>query len=104
MWYLYILRCADNSLYTGITLDLKRRLAEHQAQGPKCARYLRGRAPLEMVYHTKAGTHSKAASLETRVKKLPKAEKELLVSGKLKLTSVRRKRQNYNISSKRQRV
>ena len=48
-WSVYLVRCSDNSLYTGIATDVARRFAEHQAQGPKTARYLRGRAALTLV-------------------------------------------------------
>ena len=56
MWYLYILRCGDGSLYTGITTDVPRRLEAHR-QG-KGAKYTRGRAPLTLCYQEKCGTHS----------------------------------------------
>jgi hypothetical protein len=44
-----MIRCADNSLYTGITIDLDRRFAEHQSQGKKCAKYLKGKSPLGSI-------------------------------------------------------
>ena len=81
IWYLYLIRCADNSLYTGITTDLDRRFAEHQSQGKKCAKYLRGKAPLELVFTTEVGTKSDASRLEVRLKKCSKATKEKLVTG-----------------------
>lgn len=84
-WFLYIIRCADNSLYTGITLDLERRFAEHQAQGKKCAKYLRGKAPLKLVFTTPAGDKSAASRLELRLKKRSKQIKERLISGQTTL-------------------
>ena len=75
-WYLYILRCGDDTLYTGITTDVQRRLADHRAG--KGAKYTRGRAPLELVYEEKCGTHSDALKREYAVKALPRAEKEKL--------------------------
>ena len=75
-WYLYILRCGDDTLYTGITTDVQRRLADHRAG--KGAKYTRGRAPLELVYEEKCGTHSDALRREYAVKALPRAEKEKL--------------------------
>ncbi|MEX0331200.1 MAG: GIY-YIG nuclease family protein [Puniceicoccaceae bacterium] len=78
-WYVYILRCGDDSLYTGIATDVERRLEEHRSQGPKSARYVRGRLPLKLVYSMKLGTRSEAASEEWRIKQLSKPEKEQLV-------------------------
>jgi putative endonuclease len=78
-WWLYMIRCADNSLYTGITIDLDRRFAEHQTQGKKCAKYLRGKGPLALVFTTPVGTKSAASRLELRLKQCNKATKEKLV-------------------------
>lgn len=80
-WSVYLVRCADNSLYTGIATDVARRFAEHQAQGPKTARYLRGRAPLTLVFQCPAGDRSAALKLEYRIKQLAKADKLKLVGG-----------------------
>ena len=77
MWFLYILRCGDGTLYTGITTDVPRRLEAHR-QG-KGAKYTRGRGPLELVYREECGTHSQALKREWEVKTLPRAEKELLI-------------------------
>ena len=81
MWHLYIVRCRDASLYTGIATDVVRRFAEHAAQGKKCARYLRGKAPLELVFTVEVGSHAEAARLEVLVKRISKADKERLVKG-----------------------
>ena len=75
-WYLYMIRCNNNMLYTGITTDVRRRLAEHKAG--KGAKFLRGKAPLTLVFHMKAGNHSQALQLEARIKKLSKATKEAI--------------------------
>lgn len=80
MWYLYILRCRDGSLYTGITTDVPRRFAAHQ-EG-KGAKYTRGRGPLEIVYQESCGTHSQALKRELAVKALPRQEKLALVGQK----------------------
>jgi putative endonuclease len=80
-WFLYMIRCADNSLYTGITIDLDRRFAEHQAQGKKSAKYLRGKGPLALVFTTPVGTKSEASRLEVRVKQCSKRVKERIVVG-----------------------
>lgn len=77
---LYIVRCADGSLYTGIALDVARRLAEH-ADGPRGARYLRGKGPLELVFQQPVGDRSRASHAEYRVKRLDRAAKEALITG-----------------------
>lgn len=85
-WFLYIIRCDDNSLYTGITTDLERRFAEHGEQGKKCAKYLKGKAPLSLVFTTEAGKNkSEASRLEYRIKRLSKQQKEHLVMGEVTL-------------------
>jgi putative endonuclease len=81
IWWLYMIRCVDNSLYTGITIDVDRRFAEHQSQGPKRAKYLRGKGPLELVFTTTVGTKSAATRLELALKKCAKSTKEKLVAG-----------------------
>lgn len=79
-WVLYILRCADGSLYTGITTDLDRRFQEHTSQGKNCAKYLKGRGPLRIVYQETVGLKGEALKREHSVKKLTKKEKEDLIS------------------------
>jgi putative endonuclease len=68
VWWIYMLRCGDGSLYTGIATDVDRRFSEHESQGLKCAKYLRGRLPLEIVYRREAGTRSEASKEELRIK------------------------------------
>ena len=75
--YVYVLRCGDGSLYTGWTNDLKQRLAAHQSG--KGAKYTRGRLPIEMVYFEEMPDKSAALKRENELKKLKKAEKELLI-------------------------
>lgn len=81
---LYILRCADGTLYTGIARDVSRRLAEH-AVGTRGAKYLRGRMPVELVFAQRAGDRATAQSLEYRVKRMQKHAKEKLITGELTL-------------------
>lgn len=76
-WYLYILRCADGSLYTGITTDVEKRLEAHRSG--KGAKYTRGRAPLELVYREECENHSAALKRECQVKALPRTEKMKLL-------------------------
>ena len=75
-WKLYILRCGDGSLYTGITTDVEARLAAHCSG--KGAKYTRGRSPLELIYSEECGSHSDALKREWTVKSLPREEKERL--------------------------
>ena len=77
VWYLYILRCGDGTLYTGITTDVEKRLEAHRAG--KGAKYTRGRSPLEMVYRETCGSHSDALKRESAVKKLTREQKEQLI-------------------------
>ena len=77
VWHLYILRCKDGSLYTGITTDVEKRLEMHRSG--KGAKYTRGRAPLELVYREECGDHSAALKRELEIKKLPREEKEKLI-------------------------
>jgi putative endonuclease len=85
-WYLYLIRCRDGSLYTGITTDVERRLAEHQAG--KGSKYLRGRSPLTLVFKEKVGSKNHALAVEIKVKKLTKARKEELVGGNTSLADI----------------
>jgi predicted GIY-YIG superfamily endonuclease len=76
-WKLYILRCGDGSLYTGITTDVQKRLAAHRSG--KGAKYTRGRGPLELVYSEECGSHSDALRRELEIKRLTREEKEMLI-------------------------
>lgn len=80
-WCVYILRCADGSLYTGITTDVTRRLAEHNAGGGAGARYTRGRTPVHLVYLQAASNRAEAARLEASIKRLRRASKLALCAG-----------------------
>jgi len=77
-WYIYILRCNDGSLYTGITTDPNRRLKEHNLS-PKGARYTRARRPVHLVYKESAFSRSAAAKREYQLKRLSPAQKESLI-------------------------
>ena len=80
-WYVYIIRCGEGTLYTGIATDVARRYDEHKLGGSKGSRYLRGRTPLELVFTAKVGERSLALKTERVIKRLPKSLKERLVSG-----------------------
>ncbi len=79
-WHLYLIRCRDGSLYTGITTDVSRRFAEHQGSNHAGAKYLRGRGPLILVFQKKLGSRSLALVVESKVKKLSKVRKEELIT------------------------
>lgn len=72
-WVVYILECADNSLYTGITNDLPARIAAHESG--KGAKYTRGRGPFTLKYQAAYGTRSEASKREMHLKNLSRAEK-----------------------------
>ncbi len=76
-WYVYILRCGDGSLYTGITDNIPRRLAAHQAG--RGAKYTRGRGPLKLVYQEEVSDKTAALRREIEIKRLKRAEKERLI-------------------------
>lgn len=77
-WQVYIIVCTDNSLYTGITTDVERRLREHMA-GKQGARYFRGRMPEKVVYLENAHNRSTASKREAAIKKLLRADKLRLI-------------------------
>ncbi len=77
-WQVYIIVCTDNSLYTGITTDVERRLREHMA-GKQGARYFRGRTPEKVVYLENAHNRSTASKREAAIKKLLRADKLRLI-------------------------
>lgn len=78
MYHVYILKCADNTLYTGITVDLKRRVKEHNAS-KLGAKYTRARRPVKLIYSKKFTDRSSASKAEGKIKKLSRDKKlELL--------------------------
>lgn len=79
-WKLYILRCGDGTLYTGITTDVEKRLEAHRSG--KGAKYTRGRGPLELVYSEECGDHSAALKRELEIKALTREEKQKLIGNR----------------------
>lgn len=77
-WHVYMVRCKDNSYYTGITTDLSRRLKEHNSSR-KGAHYTRSRRPVQLVYFEKVPSRSIAARREYQIKKLTPAGKQQLI-------------------------
>ncbi|MBU4344404.1 MAG: GIY-YIG nuclease family protein [Proteobacteria bacterium] len=78
-WYLYMIRCRDSTLYTGISNDVPRRFEKHREMGKQGAKYLRGRGPLELVFQKKTGSKSSALKMEQKIKKLSKSQKEIII-------------------------
>ena len=77
---LYILRCSDDTLYTGIATDVDDRIAQHNS-GTRGAKYLRGKGPYSLVFAEEVGDRSRASQLEYRVKQLTRRQKEALIRG-----------------------
>jgi putative endonuclease len=78
MWHVYILKCADGTFYTGLTVDLKRRVGEHN-NSRLGAKYTRSRRPVKLIYSQKVKTRSRAARLEYQIKKMTRPEKIKLI-------------------------
>jgi len=81
-WFVYILRCADNSLYTGVTTDISRRLDQHNGLIKNGAKYTRNRQPVTLVYQETSNSRSEACKREYAIKDLSKSDKELLIATK----------------------
>lgn len=80
-WTVYILRCSDDSLYTGITTQVARRLKEHNSDDKKGARYTRARRPVTVVYREHCDDRAAASRREFELKKLPRTQKLKLIAG-----------------------
>jgi putative endonuclease len=78
-YYLYILKCSDKTLYTGITTDLDRRLMEHNT-GKTAAKYTRARRPVSLIYYKKFRDRSRASIAEAAMKKLSHTKKLALTA------------------------
>ena len=72
-WHVYIIRCADDTLYTGITKNVDKRIQKHNAGNG--AKYTKGRLPVKLVYKQKVGSYSAALKREHQIKSLPRKEK-----------------------------
>ncbi len=88
IWSIYIIRCGDRSLYTGISNNVAKRFAVHQSGSSKAAKYTRTRHPLRLVFTAEIGTKSAASRMEYCVKQLPKRTKESLVVGTISLSDL----------------
>jgi len=85
-WTIYLIRCKSGSLYTGITNDLERRFAMHQAGTG--AKYLRGKSPLTLEFSASVPDKSTALKIEHKIKQLSRTEKEKIISGERPLPSI----------------
>jgi len=78
-WFVYILKCADDTLYTGIAKDVESRVNQHNNDNVKGAKYTRARRPVTLVYSEVCDSRSSASKREYAVKKLSRAEKLMLI-------------------------
>lgn len=79
-WFVYILRCADDSLYTGVALDVNKRLDQHNGIDKNGAKYTQARRPVELVYQEPSVSRSAACKREYAIKSLSKQQKETLIN------------------------
>lgn len=80
-WFVYVLICADGTLYTGISTDVARRVEEHNAGAPLGARYTRARRPVALVYQESVASRGEAQRRELEIKAKDRAEKLALIAG-----------------------
>ncbi len=78
-WHLYMIRCNDGALYTGISNDVTSRFEKHREMGKQGAKYLRGKGPLKLVFQKQIGSKSAALKMEQKIKKLSKSQKEMII-------------------------
>ena len=78
-WFVYILRCADSTLYTGITTDVDKRIKQHNGADKNGAKYTRQRRPVQLVYQESSDSRSNACKREYSIKSLKKIQKESLI-------------------------
>lgn len=79
MWFVYIIRCSDDTLYTGITTDITRRILEHNTDNRMGSKYARVRRPVKLVYKEIFISRSESSKREVQIKKLSHDEKEQLI-------------------------
>jgi putative endonuclease len=79
-WYIYLIRCGDGSLYTGISTNVEKRFLQHQEGGKTGSKYLKGRGPLTLVYQRNIGSKNTALKVELKIKKLSRTAKEKLIA------------------------
>lgn len=79
-WFVYVLRCSNGALYTGVTTDVSRRVREHVQKGRLSTRFTRAFAPVELVYSCRIGEKNLAYRIEYRMKKLTRDRKDIVIS------------------------
>lgn len=79
-WYVYIVQCADGTLYTGVTTDVVRRVAEHNGQGHTGAKYTKARRPVALVYQESARSRATAQQREAALRHIPRTKKLALIA------------------------
>lgn len=97
MYYVYMLRCTDNSLYTGITTDLERRMSEHFGKDKKCAKYTKHHDAKKMETAWETENRVLASKLEYHIKTLPKVKKEEIIRNPIKLGEFLENKIDYNL-------
>ncbi len=82
MWWVYIVKCQDQSLYTWITIDVKRRISEHNGllKGGKWAKYTRMKGPVELMWQLQVANRSEASKKEYEIKKMTRLQKLALIA------------------------
>lgn len=90
-WFVYIVRCTDGSLYTGVTTDVERRVKEHNGEGgkDKGAKYTKAHRPVTLEYLETVQTRSEAQIREAQLRRLSKPEKEKLISTRIRPQKIR---------------
>lgn len=78
-FWVYVVRCADGTLYTGVARDVEKRLAEHNGAGTRGARYTAARRPVALVYRASFASRSLAQQEEARIKSLSRSDKQVLI-------------------------
>ena len=81
-WIVYVLRCGDDSFYTGVTTDVERRVNEHNHDDKLAASYTKSRRPVELIYTENCDDRSEALKREIGIKKLNRRQKEALIAAK----------------------
>lgn len=87
-WFLYLIETKQGHLYCGVTTDVERRYREHEQQGIRCARYLRGKSPLKLRFQVEVGLRNTALALEYRVKQWPPRKKWQMVEQKWSIKQI----------------
>ena len=81
VWYVYIVNCADQTLYTGVTTNIRRRLRQHNGETQGGAKYTKCRRPIKLVWWREAVDRSSAQKLEVKIRRMSRSKKFLLIAG-----------------------